>query len=378
MVNGSSQGLLSAEESKYGTLRQAIWNETSGLDGSGYGVFAQRLCEDADDDGVCDIAPEAIEEIVADGETATTDTEADGATPADPIETTITSPNGGTISITETLASLNPAVFEVDLTAPAASVDDPLIIEFRIDSSLAGAFTVLKNGASIDSQCNGDAGTATPDPCIASFTTLQDGDLLMTALSSTASLWNVEPALACGATPATAGCTAAAKAKVDFNEKKAGKEKVKLQWKKLADATTQAGFGDPVEGTTTVALCVYDDADALVAQMLGVNLGEGCAGNACWKVTGTVGYAYKDKANSSDGLSKLGYKSGDAGKGKADSKGKNNEAKGQVTLPTEVVARLTGNTAPTIQMLTSEGLCISATMNDVKKDEPTRYMALLK
>ena len=43
-----------------------------------------------------------------------------------------------------------------------------------------------------------------------------------------------------------------------------------------------------------------------------------------------------------------------------------------------VVASLNGNTAPTIQIFTSDGLCIGATMNEVKKDEFARYAAQLK
>ena len=47
-------------------------------------------------------------------------------------------------------------------------------------------------------------------------------------------------------------------------------------------------------------------------------------------------------------------------------------------LPIDVVDGLTGSTAPTIQIVTSDGFCATATMNDVKKDEPTRYSAQLK
>jgi hypothetical protein len=105
---------------------------------------------------------------------------------------------------------------------------------------------------------------------------------------------------------------------------------------------------------------------------------EQCAGKDCWKAKGTKGYGYKDKDNASDGIAKIGFGSGDATKGKADAQGKNNQAKGQTALPVGVVVKLTGSLTPTIQMVTSDGFCSTATMNTVKKDEATRYSAQLK
>ena len=66
---------------------------------------------------------------------------------------------------------------------------------------------------------------------------------------------------------------------------------------------------------------------------------------------------------------------GAAGKGGASAKGKNNEKKLQESLPIGVWAALNGNTAPTIQMVTSDGFCVGAKMTEVKKDEPKRYLA---
>jgi len=185
------------------------------------------------------------------------------------------------------------------------------------------------------------------------------------------------PVPGCEAAPLP-GCLGAAQGKLDYNEKKAGKEKMKLQWKKVSGATTQGDFGDPVSGSTIVRMCIYDDADTLVASMAVAKGGQSCAGKPCWKAKGTKGYGYGDKNNSADGVSKVGLGSGAAGKGKADAKGKNNAPKGQDDLPIGVVAALTGNTAPKIQVVVSDGICIEATMSEVKKDEPTRYSAQLK
>jgi hypothetical protein len=184
-------------------------------------------------------------------------------------------------------------------------------------------------------------------------------------------------AAACSASPQP-GCVAAQKAKLDYDERHAGKEKVKLAWKKLVDATVQGDFGAPVAGSTSVALCIYDDTDALVQALAVDRAGDQCAGKDCWKAKGTKGYAYQDKEKASDGIAKIGYKSGDAGKGQAKAVGKDKSDKGQTALPTGVVAMLTGNTAPTIQLVTSDGFCTTATMNTIKKDDGARYSAQLK
>src|SRR5207249_4195653 len=70
---------------------------------------------------------------VSAGGTATTDTELDGATATDPVETSVTSPNAGTVTISETNPPFSqnpPSGFtflgqQADITAPNASVTDP-------------------------------------------------------------------------------------------------------------------------------------------------------------------------------------------------------------------------------------------------------------
>jgi len=177
----------------------------------------------------------------------------------------------------------------------------------------------------------------------------------------------------CAATPVP-GCLVAGQAKLELNEKVAGKEKLKLQWKGVTTPVTVGDFGNPVSGTTAVRLCVYDDAEALVESLEVARAQALCAGKPCWKAKGTKGWGYADKLASADGISKIGYSSGDAGKGKADAKGANTAAKGQASLPTGLVAALAGNASPTMQLTTSDGLCIGATLA-VKKDEGGLYQA---
>jgi cysteine-rich repeat protein len=96
----------------------------------------------------CTITPETTgaTNVLAGGVATTFGTNTD-ATPADPVETSVTSPTAGTVSITETTPSTDSGGFEfappgyapigqqVNISAPAATPQSPLKIEFSIDLS---------------------------------------------------------------------------------------------------------------------------------------------------------------------------------------------------------------------------------------------------
>jgi LPXTG-motif cell wall-anchored protein len=136
------------------------------------------------------------------GETVTTDAGGVGATAEDPVETYITVPNAGTVSIDEgPVTATAPSGFQilaqqVNISAPAATVDDPLVIVFRLDSSQIppgedqNTIQIFKNGVQVAS-CTGPLGTASPDPCVSNRALLPDGDIEITVLTSTASAWNL-------------------------------------------------------------------------------------------------------------------------------------------------------------------------------------------
>ena len=170
----------------------------------------------------------------------------------------------------------------------------------------------------------------------------------------------------------------AAQAQLQSNDSHPGKENLKLRWTKIATATTRASFGDPVGGSTIAALCVFNDAGAPVGELIVDRAGQTCGTKPCWKPTGKQGLAYQDKMASAAGITKIGFVGGDAGKGKASAQGKNDAAKGLTSLPTGLSAALTGNTSPTIELVTSDGLCVGAKMNRVVKDEALQYKAQKK
>jgi len=136
------------------------------------------------------------------GGTVSSDPENDGATPSDQIETAVTTPSSGPVTIHEGSAT-EPAPSGYDLvnlqvvvTAPAATPANPLVLVFRLDatgvpSGVALAdLAVFRNGAAVP-VCTGTPGQAVPDPCVSSRVVLGDGDVQITVLTSAASTWNL-------------------------------------------------------------------------------------------------------------------------------------------------------------------------------------------
>jgi probable HAF family extracellular repeat protein len=138
---------------------------------------------------------------VAAGGTLSTATGDGTASSSDPVNTTITSPVGGTVSITETsTAQQAPSGFtffgeQVNIEAPEATVGNPLILEFVLDTSLLpegqepNTIEVFRNGTLVG-ECADASGTASPDPCVSKREALAGGDVAITVLTSHASAWN--------------------------------------------------------------------------------------------------------------------------------------------------------------------------------------------
>ena len=138
---------------------------------------------------------------VAAGGTLSTATGDGTASSSDPLNTTITSPVGGAVSITETsTAQQAPSGFtffgkQVNIEAPQATVENPLILKFVLDASLLpegqdpNTIEVFRNGT-LAGECADASGTASPDPCVSKREALAGGDVAITVLTSHASAWN--------------------------------------------------------------------------------------------------------------------------------------------------------------------------------------------
>jgi hypothetical protein len=148
-----------------------------------FGYAVNRLCIEVD-------------ETAPAGGTVSTGEE---ATPAAPLQTSVTVPSGGAVTITQGQASTSvPPEYQLleqqlDISAPAQTPPDFLTLAFELDASLLAAagltideVAVLRNGTGIP-DCTGP--DATPDPCIASRTPQGDGDGEIVVRSSQASIW---------------------------------------------------------------------------------------------------------------------------------------------------------------------------------------------
>ncbi len=148
--------------------------------------------------------PDSQSEEVPPGGLVTTDKEGDGAIPEDPLETSVTLPVGGVVTILEkVIIQPAPSGFtlfgqQVNISAPSGTSQLPLIIVFTLDSSIipqgttAQTLPVFKGGVLVPN-CNGPATKAQPDPCISKRNLLigpAAGDIQITVLTSTASSWN--------------------------------------------------------------------------------------------------------------------------------------------------------------------------------------------
>jgi cysteine-rich repeat protein len=143
---------------------------------------------------------ESTSQPVSSGGTVTSDVEADGASPADPLETSVTSPASGTVTIAETSAAgAPPAGFELRgqaavISAPNASPTTPLSIAFTIDATQVrpgedeATVQVFRDGAQV-SACVGQVGEAYPEPCVFERTLLGGGDIRVSVRSAHASTW---------------------------------------------------------------------------------------------------------------------------------------------------------------------------------------------
>ena len=129
-----------------------------------------------------------------------TDPTNSGPTAQDPTTASISLPNGGEVEIVQEPASDQPpSGFSIvgqqfRITAPDATVSEPLILVFRLDSSAVPSgtpvslLTLLRDGVAA-ADCTGPTGNAAPDPCVASRQQLPDGDVVITVLTSRASTW---------------------------------------------------------------------------------------------------------------------------------------------------------------------------------------------
>ena len=112
-----------------------------------------------------------------------------------PAQASVKTPNAGVVLITiapeqatPLLQGFNAVGTVFDITAPQASVEEPLVLFFLVRTQTAsGDLIVLKDGVTVGN-CRGASGQASPDPCVASQG--KAGTTVVTkVLTSEAGIW---------------------------------------------------------------------------------------------------------------------------------------------------------------------------------------------
>jgi hypothetical protein len=149
------------------------------------------------------IATNANADTFPDGGGSLSTASGSGPAPGDPVETTITSPSGGTASITEGSVDFPEppgyAFFghQVVIDMPdAPSATSPNVLTFGIDASIVPAgqdhttIQLFRDGIPVP-DCTGAPGVADPTPCVSERSPLAGGDIGLTVLTVQASTWNL-------------------------------------------------------------------------------------------------------------------------------------------------------------------------------------------
>lgn len=212
----------------------------------------------------------------------TTDVPADGATPEDTLETTVT--GGGELAILETaddapLAGIRRVAVVSRVTGTPTTITAPLAATFRLDGSVldgpASDLAVLRDGVRVP-PCTTTGGVAEPDPCVSASVEMPDGDVEVDLLASSGGVWAFGRA-GCSTRPVP-DCTDPASAKLT-SAYEDGEAHLAWRWRGPSTDT----LADPARHDH--AVCLYDGTgpDAALAFESVVPRAATCGGASCWK-----------------------------------------------------------------------------------------------
>jgi hypothetical protein len=213
----------------------------------------------------------------------------------------------------------------------------------------------------LDNDGDGLVDSADPDCATAVSTTTTT----TTSTTTTTTLFR------CGPAPAV-DCVAPGKAVLLVSAKKARPERLKLSFSKLRTAVAPSQFGDPVRGTTSYEVCIYDAADRLKGAYTVARAGDLCGRLSCWSTISDRGYEYSDESGAADGIAKIKLSGGEPGKGKVQIVGENAPSSASAGM----AASLRNQTGATVQLLTSDASCFSAALTRVKRANGAIFRAV--
>jgi cysteine-rich repeat protein len=143
----------------------------------------------------------------------------------------------------------------------------------------------------------------------------------------------------------------------------------------FSEAVAVEDFGQPLFDLTRYDICVYDDQDELAAQLIVARGFDVCGEKekSCWSALGDKGYKYNDPGLDSAGIGSIVARSGPAGKGSVQVKGR--RKRDEDRLP-RMTGNLAGSASATVQVMVSDGgRCFSAELPNVKRADEERFQA---
>ena len=163
--------------------------------------------------------------------------------------------------------------------------------------------------------------------------------------------------------------TGFAKAALSVREKSLGAAKLRVRMLR-GPQLEQTDLGNPIGGSTAYSLCLYDEDADLVAGMC-LDPGGTCAGLPCWRALGGnppdgKGYRFKDP-EAEAGIARLLYRGGEAGKSKLIVESRGGK------IPSGIPAALESSEQATVQLHGSDGMCLSGTLTDLRRNDPDFY-----
>ena len=148
-------------------------------------------------------------------------------------------------------------------------------------------------------------------------------------------------------------------------------------------ALGQTALGNPLDAPlggsgTAYSLCLYDQSDQLAGGLRIDRAGALCGGHSCWQPIGRApndphglgkGYRFIDPSLASDGVLKMLYSGGGAGQSKLILKGKG------PSLPAGLASALGSSAHVTVQLRSSDGVCVTLPLTDVLQQESDIFHA---
>jgi hypothetical protein len=239
--------------------------------------------------------------------------------------------NDSTPLIAEEVTGYNP-------TAQDGQCDNGLSCSSAQSGSIPLCQVCNDNNACTTESCNNDTGqcqttstvtcndnnACTTEACNTSTGQCQTTSSCETTTTTSSTTSTTLPSSPCGTTPSN-GCRLAAPGAASVQLKdNADDTKDQFKWRWNKGAVTDTGdFKNPVSGSATYRVCLYDSsANAQPLMDMDVPPGGTCGTGPCWKATGTAGFRYKNKAGTPDGLTAVKFKAGITGKAQVAAKGR--------------------------------------------------------